>query len=128
MNPAFRIIALCIGVLLLATPTAFGCAGPAMMAADCPMVEMAGMAGSMAGPSCHETDRMAEDCCDVEPAPEPVQAPSFETVKLFVALEAMDRSTMATVIPPVQPLNRVAAGSFSECDVGRYTLFSSFLL
>ena len=130
-----RISALSACALLLAVPAAFGCGGPGMMAADCPMVGMDGM-GEMAdsmptattGSSCHESDQMAEDCCDIEPAPEPIQAPTFETVKLLIALEATDLPVMASLVPPVQSLNWQVPEGLREHDVGRYTLFSSLLL
>jgi hypothetical protein len=135
MKTLSRLTALSVCALLLASPAAFGCGGPAMMAADCPMVGMDGMGemadsmpSSMAGSSCHESDQMAEDCCDVEPAPEPIQAPRFETVKLLIALEAADLPVNATLAPPVRPQDWAAPDSLRELDVGRYTLFSSFLL
>lgn len=138
-----RFTALSVCALLLAAPAAFGCGGPGMMAADCPMVGMDGTgemahsdasgvasapASAMPSSSCHESDQMAEGCCDVEPAPEPIQAPTFETVKLLIALEATDLPVMASLVPPVQSLNWAVPEGLREHDVGRYTLFSSLLL
>jgi hypothetical protein len=138
-----HLTALSVCALLLAAPTAFGCGGPGMMAADCPMIGMdemgemahsessraaSAMASAIPSSSCHESDQVAEDCCDVEPAPEPIQAPTFETVKLLIALEATDLPVMASLAPPLQSPNWRVPEGLREHDVGRYTLFSSLLL
>ena len=127
MNPVLRLIALCVGVLLLATPTAFGCAGPGTMSADCPMVGMESMT-EMAGSPCHESAPMPDDCCDLEPAPEPIQAPSCETAKLTIELDAADLPASATMMPPVRLTAQAIADAPPEHDIGLYTLFSSLLL
>lgn len=132
MKPLVRLTALGICALLVSVPVAAGCLGSGMMADDCPMLTEQTTVSSADMP-CHQSAPPADlpvsdDCCDGEVAPEPIQAPSFETVKLIIALEAAELPVADAAAPPAQLILRKSAESPSERDVGRYTLFSSLLL
>ncbi|MCH7665210.1 MAG: hypothetical protein IH936_04685 [Acidobacteria bacterium] len=132
-----RFTVVCVGVLLLAAPAAFACGELGSMATSrCPMVdamaeisESIGSATGSTGTSiCHDSGQMSNDCCDARSAPEPMQARSFESVKLLVSLEATDLQVVAPLAPAALPHATPAADAFHLHDLGRYTLFSSFLL
>ena len=126
-----RFTALGVGVLLLAAPAAFACGELGAMASGCPMAEMAEMAemtGSMGISKCHDSGPISEDCCDVRSAPEPTQALSFESLKLLTALEVTDLQVEALPALAGLPRQSMPADAFRLHELGRYTLFSSFLL
>ncbi len=79
------------------------------------------------GPSmCHDSDETSMDCCAVRSAPEPMPALALETSQLPEALEVTD---LRVVTPPsALPPHSAPADAFLLHDLGRYTLFSSFLL
>jgi hypothetical protein len=120
-----RLAALCVGVLLLAAPAAWACGELGAMTSQCPMPEMT---ESMGTSMCHDDGQMSEDCCDLTSAPEPMQASSFESAKLLTALEVTDLQVVAPPAPAVLPRHSTSADAFRPPDLGRYTLFSSFLL
>ena len=127
MKTLGRLTALIVCALLLSVPVAAGCGGPGTMSADCPMIGMQSMA-EMVGSPCHESAPIPDDCCDIEPAPEPIQAPSFEQVKLIIALDVAELPAAGAVAPPIRLAARESLDRLPEHDVGRYTLFSSLLL
>lgn len=130
MTSLTRFTALCVGMLLLAVPAAFACGELSAMTSQCPMAEMAEM-GEMPGSTgtsiCHDGGQMTEDCCDMRSAPEPMQALSYESAKLLTALEVTDLQLVAPIAPAAPPHSTPPDG-FRLHDLGRYTLFSSFLL
>ncbi len=95
------------------------------------MAEMTAM-GEMPSPMgtsiCHGNGQMSKDCCDVRSAPEPTQALSFKSAKLLTALEVTDLLVVVPVAPTALPPHSTPADAFRLHDLGRYTLFSSFLL
>ena len=120
-----RFTVLCVAVLLLAAPSAFACGElGAMLTSPCPMAEMSQSRGTS---PCHDANQMAEDCCNIQSAPESMQALSFESVKLLVSLEVTDLQVVAPLAPAAMP-HATPADAFRLHDLGRYTLFSSFLL
>lgn len=124
MRRLSRFTALCIGVLLLAAPAAFACGDlGAMMTSQCPMAEVLRSPDTS---MCHDSGQISNDCCDVRSAPEPMQALSFESAKLLTALEVTDLQVVA--LPAALPPHSTPADAFRLHDLGRYTLFSSFLL
>ena len=118
-----RLTALCAGVLFLATPAAWACSELGSMASDCPM------AGHDDIAICHEVGTASVDCCQVRPAPEAVQACSLESARPQESPPAAD---VLPVVTPQAPLAQRANGPPGESsrlhDLGRYILFSSFLL
>lgn len=134
MRSLNRLTALCVGVLLLAAPAAFACGElGAMVMSQCPMADApmnatAEMSHSADTSMCHKAGAMAKDCCDARPAPEPMQAMSFETAKLLAALEVTDPRMMAVAAPACLRPHSTPADALRLHDLGRYTLFSSFLL
>ncbi|NNE47713.1 MAG: hypothetical protein HKN37_13750 [Rhodothermales bacterium] len=121
-----RYIAFCAGVLLLAAPAAWACGQIGEMSAECDMPEMAGSMGGTA--MCHDGGQMADDCCDVGPAPDTAQAISFQSLKLLTTLVAVDLQEVAPPAPAALSPDLLSADGFRLHDLGRYTLFSSFLL
>lgn len=128
MTSLTRFIALCVGMLLLAVPAAFACGELGAMSPDCPMAEMGEMPGQTGTSICHGSGQMSEDCCDIRSAPEPMQALSYESAKLLTALQVVDLPVVAPIAPAAMPLHSTPADAFRLHDLGRYTLFSSFLL
>ena len=133
MRRLIRLTALALGVLLLAAPAAWACCElgatvtpKCQMASKCPPV--AEMAGSMETSICHDDGQMAKNCCDARSTPEPTQALPFESAKLLVAFEVTDLRVVASLAPAALPLLSTPADAFRLHDLGRYTLFSSFLL
>ena len=119
-----------LAVLLLAAPAVWACCDAGTMASPCPMGSMqqdAGAAMSMTMP-CHAGDRMSADCCDLEWAPTPVATRALEVAPPLVALDVRAPLLMAPPLP-VDPTARSAPPRSSRLhDLGRYTLFSAFLL
>jgi hypothetical protein len=116
-------------VLLLAAPAAWACGEfGATVTSKCPMAEMSEMSGSMGTSICHDNGQMSKDCCDVRSAPELTQALSFESAKLLTALEVTDLQVVAPIAPAALPPHSTPADASCLHDLGRYTLFSSFLL
>ncbi len=120
--------ALCVGVLLLAAPAAFACGEVGAMTSQCPMGEMGEMPGPMGTSICHGSGQMSEDCCDIRSAPEPMQALSYESAKLLTALQVIDLQVVVPLAPAALAPHPTSADAFRPPDLGRYTLFSSFLL
>ncbi len=128
MRRLTRLTALCVGVLLLAAPAAWACGEfGGTVTSKCPMAEMSEMSGSMGTSICHGNGQMSKDCCDVRSAPEPTQALSFESAKFLTALEVTDLQVVAPLAAAL-PLHSTPEDAFRLHDLGRYTLFSSFLL
>lgn len=125
-----HLTAVCVGLLLLTTPAAFACEEfGAMMSSKCPMADsMAEMSDSVEMSPCHGAGQVAEDCCDVRSAPEPTQALSSESVKVLTTLEATDLHLVAPLSPAAPSLRTTSADAFCLHELGRYTLYSSFLL
>ncbi|MFQ5528272.1 MAG: hypothetical protein ACE5GX_18710 [Thermoanaerobaculia bacterium] len=88
---------------------------------------MAEMAQATDSSMCHKSGSMSEDCCDVRATPEPLQALSFESAKLLVALEATEFSVGAQLAPTALQQLSVLEDD-PRHGLERYTLFSSFLL
>ncbi len=118
-----RLIALCVGALLLAAPAAWACGELGAMTPQCPMTAMQGSTGTS---MCHDGGRMSEDCCDFASASEPMQALSVDNAKLLMAPEVTDLRVVAPLAPAALPPH--SADALRPPDLGRYTLFSSFLL
>ena len=140
MRRLHRCTVLCVGVLLLAAPGAFACGELGAMATSrCPMADamtdamaemsesMGSTMGSTGTSKCHDSGQMSNDCCEVRSAPEPMQARSFEIAKLLVSLEATDLQGVSPLTPAALP-RATPADDFRLHGLGRYTLFSSFLL
>jgi len=125
MNRPIRYTALCVGVLLLAVPAAWACGEFGAMAAQCPMSERT---ESMGTSMCHDGGQMPEVCCDLTSAAEPMQALSVENAKLLAAFEVTDLQEVAPPALVALPLHSTSVDAFWPRDLGRYTLFSSFLL
>ena len=126
MTSLTRLTALCVGVLLLAAPAVWACGELGLMSSECDMPEMA---GSMSGTSmCHDGGQMSDECCDVESAPEPLQAVPFESIELLTTLKAADLQVAASLAPDVLPPHSMPVDGFRLHDLGRFALFSSFLL
>ena len=89
----------------------------------CPMAESSGTT------ICDEDGAASMDCCEFRPAPEPVQASSLESVR---PSSSLDTAELEPVARPherrSQSVGRAPADSSRLHDLGRYTLFSSFLL
>ena len=126
MRRLSHLTALCVGMLLLAAPAAWACGELGGMASGCPM--SGEMQAPMATSMCHDCGQMSKDCCEVRSAPEPVPALSFESAKMLAALEVTDLQIGALTAPVARPSPTPLADSFRLHDLGRYTLFSSFLL
>jgi len=124
MKHLIRLTALCVGLLLLAAPVVWACGEFSAMTPQCPMTEMTDTMGTS---MCHDAGQMS-DCCDVTSAPEPMQALSVESAKLLMALEVTDLQVAAALAPAALLLRSMSAEAFRQHDLGRYTLFSSFLL
>ncbi len=126
-----RFTALCVGVLLLAAPSAFACGElGAMMPSQCSMAEKIEMAetAETCTSMCHDGGQMSADCCDVRSAPEPIPALSVESVKLLTALEVTAVQIVALPASAVLLRQFAPAHAFRLHELGRYTLFSSFLI
>jgi hypothetical protein len=137
MRSLNRFTALGVGVLLLAAPAASACGDLGVMIPGCPMAEMAEMpemsqmaemAGSTGRSPCHSAGEVGDDCCKVRSAPEPTQALSFASAKLLTVLEVTDLQVVAPLAPAAQPPHFTPADASRLHDLGRYTLFSAFLL
>ena len=116
--------ALCLGMLLFAAPAAWACDEFGTMPPQCPMGEMA---ESMGSSMCHDDgDRMAEDCCDITSTPEPMQALSVENPEFLSVPQVTDLQVVAPLAAAAPTLH--SADALRPPDLGRYTLFSSFLL
>ena len=124
MQRLICLTALIVGVMLLAAPAAWTCGELGAMAPRCPMTEMA---ESMGTSPCHSSDRMSKDCCDMRSDPEPIGVLSIEGVKLLRTLHAIDPQVVEPA-PAALPSLSTHADAFRLHDLGRYTLFSSFLL
>lgn len=134
MRRSNRFTALCVGVLLLAAPAVFACGElGAMTTSNCSMSEAMGemsesMSSTMGTAICHDSDQMSDDCCDVRSAPEPMEALSFESARLLTVLEATELRVAVSPAPAAVPLRAPSADAFRLHELGRYTLFSSFLI
>lgn len=129
MGRLTRSTALCVGVLLLAAPAAWACGEfGAMVMSPCPMAEMSKMSGSMGALTCHGNGPMSKRCCDVRPAPEPTQASTFESTERLPAPEVTGHQQVAPLGAMALPLQYPPADALRLHELGRYTLFSSFLL
>jgi hypothetical protein len=132
LNPMCRLnklTALCVGVLLLAAPAAWACGEVGATAmSPCPMGEMPHRSGSMGTVTCHDDGPMSEGCCDVRSAPEPMQALTLGSTELLPALEVRDHQQGAPLGLAALPQQCPPADALRLHDLGRYTLFSSFLL
>ena len=122
-----RVAALFVCVLLLAVPTVWACGELGQMSSRCEMGEMAGPMDMGCESGC-DSGQMSDGCCDIRSAPEPTQPSSLENTKLLTALEVSD-------LPVAEPDREIAlsptflsADAFHLHDLGRYTLYSSFLL
>lgn len=89
---------------------------------------MAEMAGSMGTSMCHDGSEMSDDCCEAQSAPEPMQALSLESAKLLAALEVTAFQIGESPSPADLSLYSTPVDAFRLHDLGRYTLYSSFLL
>ena len=121
MRRLYVLTALTLGVLLFAAPAAWACGELIAMTSECPMAE------SMVGSMCSGSGPVSMDCCVARPAPEPMQSLSMGRATHLVALEPVERlaeQSSQLLQPPVA----TPAGPLAACDLGRYTLFSSFLL
>ncbi len=111
-----------LGVLLFAAPAAWACGELMAMTSECPM------APSNEDSTRGDSAQVPMDCCVVRPASEPMRALSFARASHLAALKAIDRLVVEPLAPAVQPPVATPAGPLAACDLGRYTLFSSFLL
>lgn len=131
MRSPNRLTALCVGVLLLAAPAAFACGElGAMMTSQCSLAEIIekAEADETAASMCHSAGQMSADCCDVRTGPERVQASSVESLRLLAALElaGVQIVTLPAFADPLRESVPVDASRLHK--LGRYTLFSSFLI
>lgn len=119
------LIELFLAVLLLAVPAAGVCLELDEMSSNCPMVEMG---QSMDASLCHGSGQLTDDCCDEEAPPESTTALSSESTKLLTSL---DIAHLPALVPPSPQLVRPGIAPPDDSrwqSLGRFTLFSSFLL
>ena len=117
--------ALFLAVLLLAVPAAWACVELDEMSSNCPMADMD---QSMDPSLCHGGGQLTDDCCDGESPPESVQALSSDSTRLLVAL---DLARLPAACPPEPEFVRSGTAPPDDSrfhSLGRYTLFSAFLL
>lgn len=77
---------------------------------------------------CHNASQMSAACCDVRSAPVPAPALSFESIKLLTALEFTGIQIVALPVSAEALRQSVPTDAFRLHELGRYTLFSSFLI
>jgi hypothetical protein len=117
-----RFTALALGLLLFAAPAAWACGQLTAMMACCPDAEPVDMS------MCHGTSQASIDCCTMESAPEPRQASELRTSNLITVLEASDLESGTPTTSAASRADTAPAQSSLLHELGRYTLFSSFLL
>ncbi len=119
MRRVTALTALSLGVLLFAAPAAWACGEVMAMSSACPMDE------SPEGMACHEGQMTSMDCCSVQPVPDPTVATSLTKATQAATLtEPVGTASLSIPSRPVAAPGR----SPSADDLGRYTLFSCFLL
>jgi hypothetical protein len=85
------------------------------------------MAKAMASSKCYGGSKAPMDCCEVRSAPEPMQAVSLVSARSLPILEASSLQTVPAATVAQRP-SSVPADSSRFHDLGRYILFSSYLL
>ena len=86
------------------------------------------MMQSMETSNCHSSGEMSMDCCSARSAPEPMRTLSVGSARLLTVLVATDYDVVAQLTPAGLPPHSTSADAFRLHGLGRYTLFSSFLL
>ncbi len=117
-----RLTALVLGLLLFAAPAAWACGELAAAMACCPEAEPVDMS------MCHGASQASMDCCTMDSVPEPRQATELRTPILITVLEAADQELGAPKTSAASREDTAPARSSLLHELGRYTLFSSFLL
>jgi hypothetical protein len=138
-----------LGVLIVHVPTASGCAGEVgMMVDDCPMTEMkvddvpmpddCPMGNMLAGQDrqdvparsgdCSDCGRIADECCDVEPSPEPMSAHTLAGIQYGSTLALAELPVTPRVAPALQSPQHVPPDERHLSDLRRFTLLSALLL
>jgi hypothetical protein len=121
MRRLSTLTALILGALLFAAPVAQACGELVAMTPKCPMAK------AMASSKCHGGGEVPMDCCEVRSAPEPMQAVALAAAKPLPILEASSLQTVSVAAVAQRPSSAPADSSRFH-GLGRYTLFSSFLL
>lgn len=143
MRFAYRIGSLLVALLLLQVPATLACESPEQMPPDCPMAGIAGMDHTqMAGmhhtappesptsdSRCGNCGSLADECCALKSAPEPVQTRSGDGSQGRLAVTFVEQQSpgLAPLCEEPSPNGR-GTGPPDLHDVGRYTLHSAYLL
>lgn len=117
-----RLAALALGLLLFAAPAAWACGELAAAMACCPDSEPVDTS------TCHGTSQASMDCCTMDSAPEPRQATELRSPTLITVLEISDLESGTATTSAASRADTAPAQSSLLHELGRYTLFSSFLL
>lgn len=122
MRPTSRPIVLIAALLLLAAPAAWACGEVLSAMACCPLMD------AMPSGNCHGQGDLAMDCCATDSSSDPMAAPPADGARPSPAPVGLVSSAILPARAAAQP--RIAAPELSSRihDLGRYTLFSSFLL
>lgn len=117
-----RLTALALGLLLVAAPATWACGELSGSMACHPDTRPVTMSG------CHGMSQASIDCCSFESATEPRQATGLRSPTLITVLEASDQELGHPRTSAASREDTAPARSSRLHELGRYTLFSSFLL
>ena len=112
---------LIVVVVLLGPPVVSACAGLAVSMSCCPESEAQGR-------SCHTPHTMSLDCCTVEPLQDPPAAAGVATSDVMLVSVSPSPGTIAPGEDSVGSTDLPMTCSSVLHELGRFTLFSAFLL